>query len=301
MKRIANPLFVGSNPTSAFDENTQISQENSGISAPVTVEKGAGNNTAKLPYFPPTNVRLGCGRVKAGSPFVYFIQAESGGYIKIGRAIDPEMRLREIQAYCPAKLRILAYSRDYKEWELHARFRKTRVHGEWFLPSPELFALIDLINNPPTPKNADSAEEALVKSKAFELCGGGEWLAPDNLRGWYLVTAPAVAMKAPAEFRRIAFRLQNVENAVGYIWRQESLLLRAIVRSRRGPGNLCLARQIVGIADDLKGFGISFNAFVFTKDHRWSDLFDLFGLEVRAEQAYDAARSIADAKAGGGR
>lgn len=72
---------------------------------------------------------------------VYFIQAVSGGLIKIGVATDPVARLAEIQRMCPIPLRVLAVLPKVGqpgEAALHRRFAGARRHGEWFEPTPEL-------------------------------------------------------------------------------------------------------------------------------------------------------------------
>lgn len=83
---------------------------------------------------------------------VYFIQAESGGLIKIGIAQSFAHRLKGIQAMCPIPLRILAtislrngLAARLRELELHRRFGHLREHGEWFRPEHELLAYIEEI------------------------------------------------------------------------------------------------------------------------------------------------------------
>jgi hypothetical protein len=74
--------------------------------------------------------------------FVYFIQAEGGGPIKIGRSRDPQSRLSTLQTAHGARLRILSTRRGSSDVErgLHARFAAHRTSGEWFEPVPELVA-----------------------------------------------------------------------------------------------------------------------------------------------------------------
>lgn len=72
---------------------------------------------------------------------VYFIQGIDGGPIKIGVAGHPEIRMAEIQLMSPARLRILGTIRGVgqpEEHRLHRRFAAHRIHGEWFLPVPEI-------------------------------------------------------------------------------------------------------------------------------------------------------------------
>jgi hypothetical protein len=70
--------------------------------------------------------REACERaIEAGEQLVYFVQGIDGGPIKIGIAVDPDERLREL-------------SGQAKEAEIHARFRHERLWGEWFEPEFEV-------------------------------------------------------------------------------------------------------------------------------------------------------------------
>lgn len=80
-------------------------------------------------------------KAKQDTRSVYFIQAVSGGLIKIGVAADPVARLAEIQRMCPVPLRILSVLPGVGqpgEAALHRRFAAARRHGEWFEPTAEL-------------------------------------------------------------------------------------------------------------------------------------------------------------------
>lgn len=83
--------------------------------------------------------------------YVYFVQAEDGGLIKIGTAISPLHRLKTMQTGCPLKLSLigLADGNRLLERRLHKQFVDTRVHGEWFEPSLEL---LDVVAKSPVPK-----------------------------------------------------------------------------------------------------------------------------------------------------
>lgn len=76
--------------------------------------------------------------------FVYFIQAEMGGLIKIGTSIDLLKRLTHMQASSPVPLRIIGcIDGDYKvERSIHAEFAVERRHYEWFEPSERLMAFM---------------------------------------------------------------------------------------------------------------------------------------------------------------
>jgi len=77
---------------------------------------------------------------------IYFIQAEGNNLIKIGIAINPKKRLRQLQSASPVKLHLLKIIEGSfpEERELHKRFKDTRTHGEWFLPTQDL---LDTITN----------------------------------------------------------------------------------------------------------------------------------------------------------
>lgn len=78
---------------------------------------------------------------------VYFVQGETIPLIKIGIAKNFGLRFSSLQTGSPDTLRILAVipgSRE-KEIELHKRFSRLRVRGEWFRPEPELLNYIESI------------------------------------------------------------------------------------------------------------------------------------------------------------
>lgn len=81
-------------------------------------------------------------------PFVYLIQHDHDGPIKIGFALGPEDRLRALQAAnpFPLHLRLKLPGGEKEEACLHLRFKAHHIRGEWFHPCPELLALI---KNPP--------------------------------------------------------------------------------------------------------------------------------------------------------
>ena len=72
--------------------------------------------------------------------WVYFIQAENGGPIKIGHSSVPSMRLDALQTGCPEplRLRLEVPGTRADEADLHALFRDLRQHGEWFEPANTL-------------------------------------------------------------------------------------------------------------------------------------------------------------------
>jgi hypothetical protein len=74
--------------------------------------------------------------------FVYFIQAESGGAVKIGKAREPRARVTELQCGNPELLVIQAVivASRTTEGSLHRTFRDYRLEGEWFWKADEILA-----------------------------------------------------------------------------------------------------------------------------------------------------------------
>lgn len=82
--------------------------------------------------------------------YVYFIQAEHGGPVKIGHTKDLAHRLAELQSASPYPLVIrsafLGSLQD--ETAMHQRFAAKRLHGEWFEPDEAMQACIDSLDPP---------------------------------------------------------------------------------------------------------------------------------------------------------
>src|SRR5262245_55030947 len=80
---------------------------------------------------------------------LYFIQAEQVGHIKIGLTDNDDalVRLATLQTGSPVPLRLLGTipGTMQDEKDLHRRFAASKVCGEWFLPTPELLALIPAV------------------------------------------------------------------------------------------------------------------------------------------------------------
>ena len=75
-------------------------------------------------------------RPKKHKGYVYFLQGQCGGAIKIGYSINPEKRLRELQTGYPDTLIILLMipGSEASESALHRQFEASRLNGEWFRP-----------------------------------------------------------------------------------------------------------------------------------------------------------------------
>jgi len=92
----------------------------------------------------PPKLRLVQPEPESKTSYVYFIQAETTGLIKIGVTNKPATRLKALQTGSPMLLRPLGLIEGDTRLEaaLHAQFKHLRRHGEWFEPSAELLAFI---------------------------------------------------------------------------------------------------------------------------------------------------------------
>jgi hypothetical protein len=83
---------------------------------------------------------------------VYLIEMVGTPYVKVGVALNPKARLRELQVASPFLLRVreqASYFRDaYEvEAEVHETLKVRHVRGEWF-HWPEGWTLEDAVNGP---------------------------------------------------------------------------------------------------------------------------------------------------------
>jgi DNA-binding transcriptional regulator YdaS (Cro superfamily) len=74
---------------------------------------------------------------------VYFIRAGRTDRIKIGYAVKPEHRLRELQIGSADRLTFLRVVEGEREAEraMHARFADQRLEGEWFTFDPDMLTV----------------------------------------------------------------------------------------------------------------------------------------------------------------
>lgn len=78
---------------------------------------------------------------------VYFVEMGEGGPIKIGKAVNVQKRVCQLQVGLPLPLRLLAVCDGgrAKEREYHARFASACIRGEWFERVPDLLAEISAL------------------------------------------------------------------------------------------------------------------------------------------------------------
>ena len=77
--------------------------------------------------------------------FVYYIQEEMDGNIKIGWSEDPIKRLQQHQTSNSRELRMLVYVKGSQEYEreIHRKFQTSKTTGEWFKPDKRLLVHIE--------------------------------------------------------------------------------------------------------------------------------------------------------------
>lgn len=78
--------------------------------------------------------------------WIYFVQGDDGGPVKIGRTGNrPQQRVEMLQSGYPfGRLRVvgLILGVHATEKELHARFSASRMRGEWFSLTPDLLQFL---------------------------------------------------------------------------------------------------------------------------------------------------------------
>jgi len=81
--------------------------------------------------------------------WLYFIQEEGGGPIKIGFANDVHERLMQLQAGNHRRLRVIArmLGDSVIEALLHRMHREDRISGEWFEDSVSVRLSIEMVDN----------------------------------------------------------------------------------------------------------------------------------------------------------
>jgi len=82
--------------------------------------------------------------------YVYFVQGEISRHIKIGyTSKEPKVRLCQLQVGSSEKLHLLGafWGNEDVEQFTQAKWRKNRIHGEWFEESPELLEFIKKESN----------------------------------------------------------------------------------------------------------------------------------------------------------
>lgn len=83
---------------------------------------------------------------KKSDVFTYLMFDDSTQYYKIGQSVRPKAREKTLQSEKPT-IRIILLCNDNVEYELHRKFAKQRVRGEWFsLNADDVLALLEDYN-----------------------------------------------------------------------------------------------------------------------------------------------------------
>lgn len=104
-----------------------------------TLFKNGGRNPQRLRFPELSRSREG---------WIYFIQSDAGGNIKIGfSTYGGRRRLDQLQVGSPVKLELLAaiVGTKHDENALHLHFNRLREKGEWFRAGADLYDFIDVI------------------------------------------------------------------------------------------------------------------------------------------------------------
>ncbi|HEY4452338.1 MAG TPA: GIY-YIG nuclease family protein [Solirubrobacteraceae bacterium] len=86
----------------------------------------------------------------------YFVQADGGGPIKIGRSVRGALQKRIIELQVGNAERLQTRFIAYGDWEptLHRVFADLRLSGEWFRPHPDLALPIGAVPESPEERSA---------------------------------------------------------------------------------------------------------------------------------------------------
>jgi hypothetical protein len=74
-------------------------------------------------------------RQKKQIRYVYFVEAQTLGLIKIGWTHDVKRRMVSLQIDCPVPIKLLGTLKEevgLTEGIIHRIFKQTRIRGEWF-------------------------------------------------------------------------------------------------------------------------------------------------------------------------
>lgn len=105
---------------------------------------------------------------------IYFIRS-GNTHIKIGYSADPQLRLKELQTGCPAKLHLQATMEGTFQTEkgLHELLGHLRQRGEWFRYTDEIKWFIRAVKENPKELNIKTlymiSQNMRITSKAKRL------------------------------------------------------------------------------------------------------------------------------------
>jgi hypothetical protein len=104
---------------------------------------------------------------------IYFIQAVTGGPVKIGYSADVPTRVRELQTSSPVRLAVLCTVEGTMAGEraLHNAFATDSMEGEWFTPSDALRSKVKELGGEVLEARAWTPEDRAAPKP--RLCRGG--------------------------------------------------------------------------------------------------------------------------------
>lgn len=108
---------------------------------------------------------------------VYLLHAEGTDLYKIGKAVDVDKRIANLQTSSPHKLTLFAVVEGTRERDLHARYKQFRRHGEWFcLPDTAVAEILAMATpspktSTPTIKGAFLSHEQRLRLMRNVMCG----------------------------------------------------------------------------------------------------------------------------------
>ena len=87
-------------------------------------------------------------RAKKPTPFLYILRNPLTGHYKVGVAESVVYRCTTLTRACGAALEVVASvaSGAPMERAVHKRLAASRTIGEWFLPTPEIASLIEMLS-----------------------------------------------------------------------------------------------------------------------------------------------------------
>lgn len=101
----------------------------------------------------------------------YIMEAVGLGVVKIGKAVDVELRRDNLQSGCPVPLQIICIINRNMELELHKRFAHQSTYGEWFNYSNDIREFVKEVLRHTDPAKACcmSLADQLVRTSGVSL------------------------------------------------------------------------------------------------------------------------------------
>lgn len=136
--------------------------------------------------------------------WTYFIQGPPLSPVKIGRARDVASRVASLQTGTPHELRALLVLEGDREEEMHCRFRKHRVRGEWFLWCDEIRDFLrGHYRNEPRVWSMVNAYCTESERQEFNEWRSRATVAAIEARDWARSVAFAIGRDIPEEFNEL--------------------------------------------------------------------------------------------------